>query len=233
MKTQAALPFENRAIFDFNNFLGNESIKSTLQNAINLPGFCYIYGDKYTGKTHLLSALAQLLKDSSQHYLQFSGSNLRNVELISIIPSELDFILIDDVSDLATDDEGEVALFKVFNHCKSHQIKLVVSGRLHPKDGVWKLPDLVSRLNSGLILALEALKGDLAFICLQKQFDFNGIPIDEAVQHFLKTRFSNSYPKLYHLYLKIAVESLQQKRKVTVPLVKSLMVKLNSEVSLP
>lgn len=232
MKKQAALPFKNGAIFDFEHFLGNDNVKSTLQNFQELPSFTYVCGDQYAGKTHLLVAFGQSLKELGQRFLQLSKDQLRHADLISVLPAELGFILIDDVSGLAAIDDGELALFNFFNHCKSNQIKLVVSGRNHPKDVSWKLPDLISRLNSGLILNLAVLKGDLAFDCLQNQFQFNGIPVDDSVLQFLKIRFSNSYPKLYTLFLKIAAESLQQKRKVTVPLVKSLMAELNNEVSL-
>lgn len=231
MKVQAALPFENRGLFDFEHFLGNETTKASLENFQDLPQFSYLYGSHYIGKTHLLGALSQAIQSTDRVHIQLSSQNLKDTDLAVVLPLKLDFVLIDDVSDLAGNAGGELALFNFFNHCKSHMIKLIVSGRIHPKDKGWQLPDLVSRINSGLTLKLEELMGESAYQCIRNQFEFNGIPVDEVVFQYLKTRFSNSYSKLYQLYLKIAVESLQQKRKVTVPLVKSLMAKLDSEVS--
>ncbi|MGJ8664670.1 MAG: HdaA/DnaA family protein, partial [Marinicella sp.] len=145
---------------------------------------------------------------------------LKQVDVTSILADDLQFLLLEDVDLLMSDHAGELALFNLFNYCKNNSIKLVVSSLVHPKDNAWQLPDLISRLNSGLTYALEPLNGSDAMTCIAKQFSLNGMTLDKTVIHYLQTHYSSSYPALFRLFLSVSTQSLKLKRKVTVPLIK-------------
>ncbi len=232
MNLQAALPFKNQSEFDFETWLGDSPVAKALQKYDELPQFTYLHGQNHTGKTHLLNALQQSLHNQGIIQQLIQAKSLQQLDITAIIPNGIKYILVDDINELTGKPEGELALFNFFNHCKNHQIKLIVSSCIEPKSDLWKLPDLVSRINSGLTLRLQPLKGDSAFQCLAQQFEFNGIPVETAVIQYLQTHHNSSYPRLYQLFLSVAAESLQKKRKVTVPLVKTVIVKQSATDSL-
>lgn len=219
---QATLPFEPMVQHNFAQFIGHDKEVEVLQKPEELPQFTYIKGGQATGKSHLLNALYQEL--SKDHVAMLLEANqVSQVDVVAVMPSGLEFLLIDDADRLAQDDTNELALFNLFNHCKSHGIKLIVTARQHPKSAVWQLPDLISRLNSGLNLHLEPLKGEQALACLALQFQMNGIALDQPVLQFIKTRHNTAYPQLFQLFQDVANESLKFKRKVTIPLIKQVI----------
>lgn len=223
MTQQAALPFKNQSVNDFAHFNGNPAVVEVLKAYQQLPQFTYLYGTQYSGKTHVLNALEQWLSEHSQTVFLVQGESLMQLDMSMAMPKGLCFVVVEDIDKLAGKPAGELALFNFFNHCKNNRIHLLVSSCIDANHESWDLPDLRSRLNSGLTLKLKPLVGEQAFVCLAQQFKFNGIPVEKAVIQFLQTHFSSSFPKLYRVFLELAVTSLQQKRKVTVPLVKSVI----------
>ena len=220
--TQVQLPLQMNAkkTADFESFIGNESVVKSLKEFGSLPGFTYIWGKQYSGKSHLIDAMNDSLVAQSKNVLILDAKMLSHDELLNVIPAGVESILIDDVGLCASNDAGEVGLFNLFNRCKSLDCKLVVTARIPARADQWLLPDLKSRLNSGLILHLEPLNHEKALLCLEQQFNVHGIPLDPAVMNYLRANQNTSFEYLYELFLCLAAESLKLKRKVTVPLVK-------------
>ncbi len=219
---QATLPFSPLAGVRFSEYLGNESVVDVLKAHQDLPDFVYILGGRFSGKTHLFNAFNHNLKDESSCFA-VDAIYLNEVDLTQVLPSGLEYLLLDDIHELAGDEAAELALFNLFNHCKSQKITLVVFASTHSKSGDWKLPDLISRINSGLSQKLVTLQGDKALSCIVNQFKLNGIPLDGAVVQYLQSYLSSDFAELYSLFLKVSSESLKLKRKVTIPLVKQVI----------
>ncbi len=220
---QATLPFNQQSTQNFKQYIGNDSVVETLQQPQSLPQFVYIWGNSYSGKTHLLNALEGYLTEAKVVCLAVDAIYLTQVELVQVLPQGLAYLLLDDVHKLAGEAASEVALFNLFNHCKAKGVTLIVTASAHSKSTVWQLPDLISRLNSGLTLKVESLQGEMALYCITRQFEINGIPLEPAVIQYLQTHHSSDYAELYRLFLQVSIESLKLKRKVTVPLLKQIM----------
>ncbi len=229
---QATLTFQPIDDQSFDQFIGNDAVVKVLQEPENLPQFCYLYGPKFSGKTHLLAALTGVLQQANIAHFSLAASQLQQHDMTAVLPQNLQFLLVDDVDVLVASEQGELALFNLFNYCKSQSIKLLVSASLHTRDDRWQLPDLVSRLSSGLTLNLEPLKGEQALACLQQQFELNGIPVDAAVLQYLQAHHSSRFTELFKLFVEVAAESLKYKRKVTVPLIKQVLKNLDDKYSL-
>jgi DnaA family protein len=220
---QATLPFNQQATQNFQHFEGNQAVVETLKNIQSLPQFVYIWGNSFSGKTHLLSAMSAFLSEADAVCFAVDAVQLTQVDLTQVLPEGLNFLLLDGVQVLAGVADAEVALFNLFNHCKARGTGLIVSASIHNKSNKWQLPDLISRLNSGLSLRLETLQGSAALTCISRQFAVNGIPLERAVIQYLQTHHSSDYAELYRLFLQVSAESLKLKRKVTVPLLKQIM----------
>ena len=219
-QVQVPLQFFKKDSFTFDEFVGNQSVVDSLTHYEKLPQFTYLWGEKYSGKSHLLVALENRLAINNKIYLSLNAEVLKDHDVISNLPDQLAYLLISDVNMLQSDNTGELALFNIYNWCRSRDCRLIVSANSSPRSGLWQLPDLQSRLNSGLVLAIKPLKGDSALDCISQQFINHGIPLEPSVVNYLKTTQNTSYQYLYPLFLKIAADSLTLKRKVTVPLLK-------------
>lgn len=220
---QVPLPLSHSAQNNFAVFLGNEAVVNALQNIHDLPQFTYLWGGRHTGKSHLLSAVSGCLDAAEINHLALNAEQLPHLDITAVLPDSLLFLLLDDVDVLAGDEAGERALFNLFNHCKAMACRLLVTAAVHPKSQQWTLPDLVSRLNSGLVLPLEPLKGDLALSRIKNIFEANGISLEAGVYKYLQAHHASTLPELYRLYELVASESLKLKRKVTIPLIKKTM----------
>ena len=69
---QSTLPFSQLSAQNFKHFKGNESVVETLRQPQNLPQFIYIWGDDYSGKTHLLNAFENELNEAKIACFVFS-----------------------------------------------------------------------------------------------------------------------------------------------------------------
>ncbi|TDR16267.1 HdaA/DnaA family protein [Marinicella litoralis] len=222
-QSQVPLPLNNKDPFLFGDFIGNEEVVDALSRFEQLPQFTYLWGVEYSGKSHLMSALNGLLESAEVNFLILDANMIADEHLVNHLPAQIKFLLINDIDTVASDSVGEVALFNLYNYCLAHHCKLVVSSSISPRSDQWMLPDLQSRLNSGLVLSLEMLKGDQALKCIEHQFAMNGIPLESAVVKYLKTTQNTSYSYLYQLFMRLSAETLKLKKKLTVPLVKKAL----------
>ncbi len=222
-QSQLPLPLNKKLSCLFDDFIGNEEVVDALNRFEQLPQFTFLWGVKYSGKSHLMSALDHSLETTNSTYLVLDSSMISDVNLLNNLPNGIECLLINDVDLVARNPDGELALFNLYNYCLAHHCKLVVSSSISARSDEWQLPDLKSRLNSGLVLTLEILKGDLALQCIEQQFELNGIPLEPAVVRYLKTTQNTSYSYLYQLFMRLSTETLKLKRKLTVPLIKKAL----------
>ncbi len=220
---QLPLPLTKKDTFSFNEFFSNEEVVNALSQYEQLPQFTFMWGAQHSGKSHLIAALAASLDAANEDFLMLDAAMLTDDDLVNNLPAQLSFLLIDDIDVIAGEVNTELSLFNLYNFCLASHCKLVVSSSVPPRSDGWVLPDLKSRLNSGLALSLEVLKGDLALQCIEHQFELSGIPLEPAVIKYLKTTQNTSFANLYQLFVQLSAETLKLKRKLTVPLIKKAL----------
>lgn len=185
-----------------------------------LPEFCYLWGPAAGGKTHLLKACA---KHWPQTNLILSATTIDRFEFLKILPPQLQLLLLDDIDQLSGHKDSELKLFNLFNHCHSKAIKLIVTAAISPRSENWQLPDLRSRLNSGQTQQIKPLKGQAALELLQKQLQQKAIPFEPNIITYIDNHYSDHYPQLNQLLEKIDTTTLSEKRKLTIPFIKTLI----------
>ena len=177
---QSTLPFSQLSAQNFKHFKGNESVVETLRQPQNLPQFIYIWGDDYSGKTHLLNAFENELNEAKIACFAVDAIYLTQVDLVQVLPEGLSFLLLDGVQVLAGEAAAELALFNLFNHCKAQGITLLVSASINSRSVVWQLPDLISRLNSGLSLNLHETNKKVVIVRASKSSDIGFFTINKC-----------------------------------------------------
>jgi DnaA family protein len=210
--------FENFFVSDV-----NQSLVSALAASEKEP-FLYIWGNGSPGLSHLLQASCNKstadgrgaiyvpLADQSQ----FAPQILEGAESLSLV-------CIDDIESIAGDVEWEAALFTAFNAMRQTGTQLIIAGHMAAQQLTIQLPDLHSRLQSGLLFQLFELSDEDKLSALQLRARQRGFDLPDAVGEFILVRAQRSLSALMQILDELDHSSMQQQRKLTVPLVKSTL----------
>jgi len=226
----------------FDNFYGEENQKNVylLKSLISTQDetLIYIAGPSGSGKTHLLCAAISFLE--KQDVNQDRDIGYFSMEEISRSISQEDmsefFVSLESFSFLGLDDidtwfsthlgqraEKERCLFNLFNHFKINNKQLVLSAKRVPAHIQIDLPDLVSRLKSGLLLNLTTLSDEQKESLLQSIAAQKGLSLDEGVPAYIIKRSNRSLSELLDTLDTLDQASLTEKRKITVPFTKKIL----------
>lgn len=209
------------------NYLGfsaNSQVIDLLQSTDSVQQLVYLWGNLGSGRTHLLQALChqQTELGNSVLFLPCEERHQYGIEILQGA-NTLSMVCIDDVDSLAGDPIWEAELFRTYNEVLETDTRLLVSASCPPQQLAVNLPDLQSRLQSFLVYQLqepddEAQKDILCFRARKR-----GITLDSAVAEFIVMRSERSMPALMNILEKLDQISLEQGRRVTIPLVKEIM----------
>lgn len=186
--------------------------------------FLFLWGAKASGKTHLaLAIIDQLQQTKRVLYLPLvelvthgSPNVLESVE-------ELDLLCIDDVDAIAGMQEWEEALFHCFNRLQQTGCQLLVASQYNPAMTTIKLPDLRSRLATGLVYQLETLNDKAKHKILMLQAKSRGLKLPEEVAEYLLRHHSRDITKLMVLLKQLNSASMAEKRRLTIPFVRHVL----------
>ena len=205
----------------FTNFYseGQEQVVAQLQYLTE--DFIFICGPHGAGKTHLLQAAAATAREKNKNifYTSFGLEAFGRLDVQTDVLNDLesfDLIILDDLDNL----QDEQALFHAFNRIRDAGKKLIVSAQKPPALLDIQLPDLKSRLSWGATYQLKALDDEQKIAVLQFRAQRRGFEIKADVANYIVNHYSRDLSDLMQLLDKIDQLSLEQKRKVTIPLIK-------------
>ncbi len=176
----------------------------------------YLWGATGSGKTHLLKAVREALREQ--------GASCGWMDASVLEPPEFNeawsVVLLDDVH-LYTAVQQHAA-FNWFVNAQTHQRGLLAAGELPPADLKLR-EDLRTRLGWGHVFALLPLSEPERRAVLRQQADDRGVFLGDEVMDYMLTRFSRDLGSLTELLSLIDGYSLQTKRPITIALIKSMM----------
>lgn len=176
----------------------------------------YLWGNDGSGKTHLLKAVEDSLREQ--------GATVGWLDAGVQEPLEFDerwsTVLMDDVH-LYTAAQQHAA-FNWFVNAQTHQRGVMAAGALPPADLKLR-DDLRTRLGWGHVFQLQVLSEPECRAVLRQAADARGVFIGDDVMDFMLTRFSRDLSSLMELLDLIDSYALQTKRGITIPLIKSMM----------
>ena len=176
----------------------------------------YLWGGAASGKTHLLTAVREALREQGASAGWLDASMLEPPEF----SDSWAVVLMDDVH-LYTAVQQQAA-FNWFINAQTLQRGVLAAGRLPPAD----LPlreDLRTRLGWGHVFQLQVLSEPERRAVLRQEADARGVFLGDEVMDFMLTRFSRDLGSLMQLLDQLDGYALQTKRAVTVPLLKSML----------
>jgi len=153
-------------------------------------------------------------------YLSLSDKRVSTEMLRSASKESLVFV--DNIHEWAGDHEKERALFTLFEQVKHAGGQLVISAVKPPESSDFIIPDLVSRLLSGLIYGLHELSETQQLDAIKMRANQRGLLIsDDTVKYLLKSS-SRDNRELFKILERIDQASLVEKRRITIPFIQSL-----------
>lgn len=176
----------------------------------------YLWGAAGSGKTHLLKAVREALREQ--------GARVGWLDAGVHEPEDFDeswaAVLLDDVH-LYTASQQHNA-FSWFVQAQALQRPALAAGNAAPV-GLQLRDDLRTRLGWGHVLALQVLSEPERRAVLRQAADARGVFLRDEVMDFMLTRFSRDLGALMELLELLDGYSLQTKRAITIPLIKSMM----------
>jgi DnaA family protein len=223
---QMALDIGLAPVPTLGNFVaaGNEAALDHLRlwagNPMRSPVPTFLWGGSGSGKTHLLRAVREALRDH--------GSRVGWMDAATLHPGEYDehwdAVLLDDCHLYTA--EQQAAAFNWFVNAQSpaHGLaRWVLAAADRPPADLQLREDLRTRLGWGHVFQLHALGEAERRSVLRRAADERGVFLGDEVMDFMLTRFSRDLSSLMLLLDQLDAYALRTQRAITIPLIKSML----------
>jgi DnaA family protein len=176
----------------------------------------YYWGPGGSGKSHLLKAAREGLREQGAR-VGWLDATVHNAPEYS---ESWAAVLMDDVHAF-TAAQQQVA-FNWFVHAQTLQRPVMAAGEFAPVELKLR-DDLRTRLGWGHIFSLQLLSEQERRAVLRQAADARGVFLGDEVMDYMLTRFSRDLGSLMELLELLDGYSLQSKRAITIPMIKSMM----------
>jgi chromosomal replication initiator protein len=228
--------------FTFDNFVVGQSNRLAYAGAFAVaekPGTKYnplfIYGDSGLGKTHLLQAIANQIKDSgaattisyvtSQEFAERFVAALQHGRMESFRKSirQADVWLLDDVQFIAGKDKTQEELFHSFNQLQHAGKQIVLTSDRPPRD-LYGLEDrLRSRFEGGLVADIMPPDTETRTAIVKQKAEGEGMPLSMEVCECIAASVAGNVRALEGALTKILAHASFERSEVTVELVQKVV----------
>lgn len=208
----------NRAIVDTLLALGTRS----------QPVCTWLHGPRASGKTHLLQASCVNANE------QGTSSAYVPMRVFAQHPDaitgygELGLVALDDIELIVGHAGWEPELFRLHQQLEERGGRLLVASQSVPGALGFKLRDLASRLNGGVVLTLQALGEQEQQHALQMRAALRGFELPEETIQYLQRRLPRDMEHLCAFLDQLDRASLVAQRKLTVPFVREVLEDLKT-----
>ena len=168
----------------------------------------YLWGEKGSGKSHLLQAMVAQAIGEGAHYAERD------------VPEAASVVAVDDVE--ALDDAAQIALFELYNRMREQGGLLLVSGTQAPAHLALR-DDLRTRLGWGLVYQVHALSDEEKAEALRQHAGARGFELPNEVTQYLLRHGRRDLPSLLQVLDALDEHCLRLKRVASVPLLKEVM----------
>ena len=233
--------FENYVMGNSNRF-AYAAASQVANNPANTYNPLFIYGGAGLGKTHLMHAIGNRIKQNnpSMKVLYISSENFTN-EIINSIYNKnteafrkkyrnIDCLIIDDIQFLKGKEQTQVEFFHTFNDLKDSNKQIIISSDKLPRE-IETLEDRMrSRFEQGLIADIQPpdLETRMA-ILRQKAFNDN-VELPNDVLTLLATSITSNIREIEGAYTKVVAYSSLMNVPITIEIAKRILDEMGNVV---
>ncbi len=230
------------ADFTFDSFVEGKSNQLAKAAAIQVagnPGKAYnplfIYGGVGLGKTHLMHAVANKLRERSSdarlayvHSERFVSDMVRALQHNTINEFKtayrsLDALMIDDIQFFAGKDHSQEEFFHTFNALLESQQQVILTCDRYPKEVDGLEERLKSRFGSGLTVAIEPPELETCVAILMSKAAMSHVDLPEEVAFFVAKRIRSNVRELEGALRRVVATSNFTGRPITLEFAKDAL----------
>ncbi len=233
--------------FTFESFVtgkSNQLAKAAAHQVAENPGRAYnplfLYGGVGLGKTHLMHAIAHMIKERDSeariayvHSERFVGDMVRALQHNSMNEFKaayrsLDALMIDDIQFFANKDRSQEEFFHTFNELLEGQHQVILTCDRYPKEVEGLEDRLKSRFGWGLTVAIEPPELETCVAILISKAQHAGVILPEEVAFFIGKRIRSNVRELEGALRRVIANSRFTGHPITVEFTKEALKDLLS-----
>jgi chromosomal replication initiator protein len=201
--------------YSFDTFVtgrANQLARAAAIQVADSPGSSYnplfIYGGVGLGKTHLLHAIGNLVRDRTPgakirylHAEQYVSDLVRAVQHRTFDQfkryyQSLDLLLIDDIQFFQNKDRTQEEFFYTFNALLESRRQIVITADSFPKEIAGLEDRLKTRFGWGLTVAVEPPDLEMRVAILLKKAEIDGVSVDQDLAFFIAQQVQSNVREL-------------------------------------
>ncbi len=225
--------FESFVVGPFNEFA-----HAAAQAIIKKPGIAYnplfLYGGTGHGKTHLIQAVGNHIKNTSGRKVFYTTSEKFSQEYVNALQlnrpnffkekyRKYDVLIMDDIQFFSGKMKIQEELFHLFNHLYENNKQIIFSSDKHP-GLIQDLEDrLKSRFSAGMIVDIPAPDNESRAAIIRNKAAGNPYPLSKEVVDYLAYSITGNIRELEGIINSIICQSQLKEREVTLVEVKGFV----------
>ncbi len=195
-----------------------------------------VYGGVGLGKTHLVQAIGNEIKNLYNHdkfVLYVSSEKFTNqfiealknnrVQEFSNYYLQVDTLILDDVQFLAGKEKTQEIFFHVFNHLHQSGKQIIMTSDCSPRDLKGMQERLLSRFKWGLTADLQQPDYETRMAIIQKKIQDDGISIPEDVVEYLAYSIDTNIRELEGVLISMIAQASLVRQDITLELAKQTL----------
>ena len=171
-----------------------------------------LYGEKYSGKTHLSKIFQEKTSCISVKSEEFSNDTLTKFKTKQAI-------IIEDYSQ----NISENLFYSLINAVEQENKYLLITSLIPINRFKFKLNDLISRINNTLYIELQKPDDELIFALIVKNFSDRQISIDKKIIDYIIRRINRSYKDIFMFIYNVDQMSLKRGKPINLSIIKKIL----------
>jgi chromosomal replication initiator protein len=231
-----------RGDLTFDNFVtgkSNQMARAAALQVCDKPGIAYnplfLYGGVGLGKTHLIHAVGNaILERNPAAKVRYIHAQEYFEEMVRAIQKKtpddwkqayqsLDLLLIDDIQFLSGKPRTQEEFFYTFDALFAARKQIIITCDTYPKEIAGVEERLISRFDSGLIVAIEPPELEMRVAILHKKAEMSGADIPDDVAFFIAKHLRSNVRELEGALLRVVAYAGFRNKPVTLELAKEAL----------
>lgn len=194
-----------------------------------------VYGGVGLGKTHLVQAIGNLIKNTNQgKFVLYVTSEKFTNQFLNAIKTDtlrdftqfymqVDVLVIDDVQFLQKKEKTQEIFFHVFNHLHQSGKQIIMTSDRSPRNLDGLEDRLLSRFKWGLTAELQTPDLETRIVIIQKKLQAEGVYIDYNVIEYLAHSVNTNVRELEGVIISLMAQASLTRREIDLELAKQTL----------
>ncbi len=232
--------------YTFDNFIEgdcNRLARSAGYAVANKPGITsfnplMLYGGVGLGKTHLVQAIGNYIKEHNQgkfvlyvscekftnQFIEAVRNN--NMQGFTNFYLQVDVLVLDDVQFLSGKEKTQESFFHIFNHLHQAGKQIIMTSDCPPRDLAGFQERLLSRFKWGLTADLQQPDLETRIAIIQKKLQGEGIMMDDEVIEYLAHSIDTNVRELEGVIVSLMAQASLNRKEIDLDLAKRTLVNI-------